>query len=126
MGTDALQEFGEFFRSVRLASGQSLREFCHENGLDPGNISKLERGLLAPPKSREILETYAKALGLEKSSDDWFQFFDSAALCNGHIPVDFLNDSELISKLPIVFRTLRGQKVDEEKLEELADLIRRT
>ena len=39
--------FGSFFRARRMALGKSLRGFCIEKGLDPGNISRLERGLLS-------------------------------------------------------------------------------
>ena len=35
--------FGEFFKQKRIVLGMTLRQFCAENGLDPGNISKIER-----------------------------------------------------------------------------------
>ncbi len=44
--------FGEYFKKKRLEIGKTLRQFCLENGLDPGNISKIERGILRPPQSR--------------------------------------------------------------------------
>ncbi len=47
--------FGEFFKAKRQALGLTLREFCLKHKLDPGNISRLERGLLAPPQGRERL-----------------------------------------------------------------------
>ena len=45
-----MSRFGAFFKQKRLELGLSLRRFCLEHGLDPGNISKLERGRLAPPQ----------------------------------------------------------------------------
>lgn len=118
-------KYGEFFRSARAKAGLSLREFCLENGFDPGNISRLERGLLPPPESRDKLETYAKALRLKKGSDDWYTFFDLAAAERGRIPEDVLSDHALVEKLPVLFRTLRGQRVDEDDLDDLIDRIRR-
>ena len=59
-----VMRFGDYFRQRRKALGLSLREFSRRNGFDPGNISKLERGILAPPRSPLLLESYAKALKL--------------------------------------------------------------
>ena len=117
--------FGEFFKERRIALGKTLRQFCHENGLDPGNISRLERSLLPPPQSREVLESYAKHLKLKKGSDDWYEFFDLAATGAGRIPQEILEDEELMEKLPILFRTLRGQKVPDAQLDELVRKIRK-
>ena len=118
--------FGQFFKKMRLRTGLSLRQFCLEHGLDPGNISKLERGLASPPQSKEKLEEYARYLGIEKNSDDWYNFFDYAAASTGRIPPDVMSDEELVKKLPFVFRTLRGQKLSPEKLNHLAELIRKS
>ena len=52
--------FGEFFKESRIKRNFTLREFCNKFGYDPGNISKIERGLLKPPGRREKLEKYAK------------------------------------------------------------------
>ena len=116
--------FGEFFKSKRIDSGLTLRAFCSKYGCDPGNISRLERGRLAAPQGRELLEKYAKALGIPKGSDDWYEFFDLAAAESGQIPAEIMSDAEVVEKLPILFRTLRGQKVPNEKLDELIRMIR--
>src|SRR5579863_3122849 len=63
--------FGAFFRAKRNALGLRLREFCRRYGFDPGNISRLERGLLPPPRSQEALQAYAEALRLAPNSEDW-------------------------------------------------------
>jgi transcriptional regulator with XRE-family HTH domain len=117
--------FGEFFKSRRIALRKTLRQFCRENGLDAGNISRLERGLLQPPQGRETLESYAKLLKLRKGSDDWYAFFDLAAAETGRIPQELLDDDKVLEQLPILFRTLRGQKVPDEQLDELVRTIRK-
>ena len=117
--------FGEFFKQRRIALRKTLRQFCRDNDLDPGNISRLERGLLSPPQGRETLESYAKLLRLKKGSDDWYTFFDLAAAETGRIPQELLDDEDVLKKLPILFRTLRGQKVPDEQLEELVRTIRK-
>ena len=63
--------FGDYFRQRRKALGLSLREFSRRNGFDQGNVSKLERNILAPPRSARLLESYAKALKLETGSSEW-------------------------------------------------------
>jgi transcriptional regulator with XRE-family HTH domain len=116
--------FGEFFKARRIAIKKTLRQFCIENGLDPGNISKLERRLLPPPQSREKLEEYASYLKIKKGSDDWYTFFDLAAAETGRIPEDIMTKEKIEDKLPILFRTLRGQKVSDENLEKLIKILR--
>ena len=116
--------FGVFFKTCRIANKKTLRQFCIENGVDPGNISKLERGLLPPPQSREKLEEYASYLKIKKGSDDWYTFFDLAAAETGRIPEDIMTKGKIEDKLPILFRTLRGQKVSDGKLEELIKMLR--
>ena len=118
--------FGEFFKEKRIALGITLRNFCREHGLDPGNISRLERGRLRAPQKRETLERYAKCLSIERGSDDWYEFFDLAAVERERIPEDLLSDEDVVDKLPILFRTLRGQQVSEDKLEQLVRMIRET
>ena len=110
--------FGEYFKRKRLGIGKTLRQFCLENGLDPGNISKIERGILRPPQSREKLAHYAECLGIIEGSDEWLEFFDLARTDAGRIPEDLLADRNIVAKLPLVFRTLKGQKLTEEQLEK--------
>jgi transcriptional regulator with XRE-family HTH domain len=112
--------FGEYFKKKRLEMRKTLRQFCLENGLDPGNISKIERGILPPPQSREKLTHYAKCLGIEEGSDEWLEFFDIARTDAGRIPEDLLADKNIVAKLPLVFRTIKGRKLTGDQLEEFA------
>ena len=118
--------FGEFFKQKRISLRKTLRQFCVENSLDPGNLSRLERGAMAPPQDAEILERYAKALGIKKGTDDWYAFFDLAATERGIIPKDLMSDQEVVRMLPAFFRTLRGQKPTEEEMKKLAEKIRKS
>jgi transcriptional regulator with XRE-family HTH domain len=118
--------FGEYFKKMRHKKDLALRQFCLQYDLDPGNISKIERGLAAPPSSHKILEKYASCLGIETDSNEWYEFFDLAAACSGKLPPDVMSDEQLVEKLPLIFRTIRGQKLDSKKLDELAELIRKS
>lgn len=118
--------FGNLMKKLRMQKGYTLREFCNAHGFDPGNYSRLERGLFPPPQKEELLVKYAIALGLSRGSDDWLEFFDLAAAGRGEIPKDLLSDEEVLGKLPAVFRTLRGRQVSAEKLDDLIDKVRRS
>ncbi len=116
--------FGDFFKKKREEKRISLRQFCSQNGLDAGNISKMERGLMPPPHGHEKLEEYAGLLGIKKGSDDWYSFFDLAATETGKIPTEILKQGDIVNQLPVLFRTLRGQKVSDEQLDQLIHLIK--
>ncbi len=124
MNTVVRTNFGSFFESLRQRDKLTLREFCRRAGADPANISRMERGASPPPKTREILERYAKALGIESGSDEWYQFFDLAAADQGIVPEDLMKDRELVRALPAFFRTLRGQKPTPEEMRRIAEKIR--
>jgi len=114
--------FGSFFKQKRMAMGMTLRHFCELHGLDAGNISKLERGGLPPPKE-EILKKYARYLKLKEGSDSWYEFFDLASAEAGRIPKGLM-EKEIVAKMPFLFRTIRGKKISKEKLEKLINLIK--
>ena len=101
------QSFHEYFKDLRSRKQISLREFCRKSGADPANISRMERGLIGPPKSQAILERYADYLGLEKSSGGWMLFFDLAMAAKGVIPMDIMSDKNLSVRLPVFFSNLR-------------------
>ncbi len=122
----AKNAFGSFFKELRQNRGKTLRRFCLDNGFDPGNISKMERGLLPPPGSEAKLKEYAKALKIRRGSEAWYQFFDLARTATGRIPPEVMRNRDVAARLPLLFRTLRGQKVSEQKLNELIRLIRQS
>ena len=117
--------FGASFKRLRIERKITLRQFCQVHGFDPGNISKLERGILPPPESEEKLTEYAKALRVRRGSDAWYEFFDLARAARGKLPPEVLRDREVAARLPLLFRTLRGQRVSQEKLNELIEMLRR-
>lgn len=119
------QNFGSFFKEKRRKLGFTLREFCRVNGLDPGNISKIERGLLAPPQSKEILAKYASALEIREGNDDWLVFCDLAATSAGKIPPDIVSNEQIMNALPVLFRSARRKTLDEQDLRKLVESIKR-
>ena len=115
--------FGGFIKDLRIKKSLTLREFCRISHLDPSNWSKIERGLFLPPKSKKVLNEIAKVLNLDEGSDDYTTLFDLAAIA--FIPTELLSDQQVIEKLPVFFRTIRGEKPNREELEELIDLLKK-
>lgn len=117
------KRFGQLFKSHRIKLQMSLRKFCQTNEFEPGNVSKIERDLLPPPK-RERLYEYATALGLSEGSDEWHEFCDLAAATKGEFPQD-LRDEELLLQLPALFRTMRGDPPSGDQLAHIVELLRK-
>ena len=116
--------FGDFIKDRRINSGQTLRAFCQRNGFDPGNHSKVERGIFNPPDDEQWMRQVAKALGIRQQTGDWFEFHNLASIARKQIPKVLMDDAEVVDKLPVLFRTLEGEPLPEEKLDELIDFIR--
>lgn len=114
-----MMTFGQFFKQKRLALGKTLRGFCRENNLDPGNISKIERGKLPPPQGR--LDRYAHYLRLDSNELETFK--ELGNISAGRFP-EYITEENKLAALPIFFRALRDAEISKEKLEELAEIIK--
>ena len=114
-------QFGQYVKGLREKRELSLREFCRLAGLDPSNWSKVERGLLSPPRSRKCLNDIVGVLLIEKGTEEWHTLFDMAAI--GHIPVELVGGNKVMERLPIFFRSAREGKVDEEMIRKLKELF---
>lgn len=55
--------FGGWLRTIRLSKGFTLRKAAQEMGMNAGNLSRLERSELNPPKSAYQIELICDALG---------------------------------------------------------------
>ncbi len=117
-----MKSFGEFVKVLRVQNRITLREFCRLTKIDPSNWSKVERGTLPPPKSKEILDEIANTLNLKKENEEYNLLMDLAAI--SFIPKDLVGDESIVDKLPVFFRTLRGQPPTREELEELIKIIK--
>ncbi len=117
-----MMTFGEFIRNLRIDKNLTLREFCRAAKLDPSNRSRIERGLASSPKSKCVLQGIAKILNIGERTEEYNTLFDLAAI--SHIPTDLVSDERVIDKLPVFFRTIRGEKPSREELEELIRIMK--
>ena len=116
-----MKTFADFIRKERIAAGLTLREFCRLTGFDASNWSKIERNLLPPPQSRNVLESIASVLSIVPGSQVYKELMDLAALSS--VPEDLI-EPEILEQLPVFFRTVRGEKPTEEELKTLINKIR--
>ncbi len=101
--------FGHVLSNKRSELKIGLRKLAEKVGFDPGNLSKIERNLLPPPKEMNILSKLAIELGMGKGSNEYHTFIDRAYLTQGSIPPD-LSKSILFYNLLSYFRTIRNYK----------------
>lgn len=111
--------FEDFIKQKRQAAELTLRKFCAVASVDPSNWSKVERGLGEAPRSKEMLDRIADILKLSPSDKDTMRDLAIVAA----FPKEFRDDT-VIEKLPIFFRTVRGEKPTEAELEKLFEVIK--
>jgi len=59
--------FGGWIKHYRIKNKFTLRQAAELSGIDVGNLSKLERSQMAPPSTRERVESMLDNLGVEES-----------------------------------------------------------
>lgn len=116
--------FGELVKELRISQNKTLRQFCLDHGHDPSNWSKIERGVNRPPNDEATLARWARQLGLKQGTEGWQDFMDQAAIARGQLPKAVLNDEELLAKLPVFFRSIRGAELGEKELDDLIQKIK--
>jgi transcriptional regulator with XRE-family HTH domain len=124
-GKMAAKMFGVLFKELRLKKGYTLREYCRTFCQDPAYISRLERGKIPPPSSEKKLIEFALSLDIGRESEEWRNFFSIAMVSAGKIPNEIMSDEEVLKHVPIFLRTLKGEKLTEEQLDSLIEIIKR-
>ncbi len=116
--------FGERLKELRLERRITLRKFSQMVGIDPGNVSRIERGKINPPQELEKLEQIALILGLIEDTDEYDDFISLAHLSAGKLPQNAISDEQLVAKLPLFFRTLDGRKLTDEQLDAFIEKLK--
>jgi transcriptional regulator with XRE-family HTH domain len=119
----AQKTFNELAKAARIRRGVTLRQCAADLGLDPSNLSKVERGVNPAPRDVEILRQWSEYLQLD--ADQRAEFLDAAALSRREIPSDIADDKKLMATLPAFFRSLREADMSDQKLGELLEDLRK-
>lgn len=110
--------FGEAIRQRRIQLSITLRNFCQSMEIDPCEWSRVERGIVAPPQSLDILVCIAEYLQLEPRYVISMAEKDEDIVC---VP---LSDDELILHLPPSELFTQGAKMTSEQLTNFMEFIR--
>lgn len=116
--------FGEFVRLKRLSLDIGLREFCLMADVDASNWSKIERDRMPLKYDEAKLNQIAAILKLEQGGEEYGKFIDFACIASKTLPKEAYTDEEVLSVLPVFFRTVRGEKPSNEDLDKLIDMIK--
>lgn len=119
-----MSTFGEMLKARRKELRLGLREFALRAEMDPGNLSKIERGRLSAPQSENVLNRICLALELDVNSEEAKTFRDRALVEAGRIPSEVMEDEEVLERLPVLLRTVRNKKLDSEQLDRLIEMIK--
>ncbi len=115
-------KFGELLKDVRIRNRLTLRQCSADCGVDPSNWSKIERGINPAPKDIAILESWAIFLHLDANERQ--TFFDAAALSRHELPQDIAMDTRILQVLPAFFRAVRGNEMDQTKMDQFIQDLR--
>ena len=118
-------KFHELFKSRRMKIG-TVREFAKKSGLDLAYVSRLENGIILPPRDSEKLARLATALGIIDGSEEWREFMDLAAVARNELPEDLQDDERIMAVLPAFYRALRNKNIDKDDIRRLFDMIQKT
>ena len=117
------QHFGQLIQARRAEIRLTLRDCALRVQLDPGNLSKIERGRVAPPQDAAVLERLMEGLELA-GSDRARALMDMAMTESGRIPHDILSNEEVMAAMPIFLRTVNNKQLEGAQIEKLVELIR--
>lgn len=120
----AKEAFGEYLKKLRLDKDFGLRDFARRIGMDVGNLSRIERSKVSPPRSLEILGRMREALGLLESSAEWTKLCElSREDQPDRLAPDVAEYAAGRRFVPLLMRTVSNKKLTDTELLELARKI---
>jgi len=118
--------FGGLLKQIRLEEAKvGLRAFAELIEWQPSNLSNLERGRLAPPADAQTITSICDALGLSDNDPRRAELFDLAAKRRNAVPGDVAQTIKEQPGIPVLIRAVANKRLDDEKLKELAEYIRK-
>ncbi len=112
--------FGKFLRELLINEKMSLRELARRTNIDASNLSKMERGVIYPPKKKKTLSKLANALNLNEENKR--KLFDYAEQVNGLLPDD-LQSIRQNEAIPLLLRAIDNRKLDYETTKKLVKIV---
>jgi len=117
--------FGDFVRTTRTKNGLTGRDASNRAEMLPSNFSKLEHGILLPPRDGNKQRKLADAIGIRAGTPDSERFFDLAAKAIDAVPVDVADIISKSESLPLLLRTIGNRRLSEKDIEALVEIVHR-
>ena len=115
--------FGELVTARRAELRLTLRDCAIRSGMTPGNLSKIERGRLAPPQQAGVLSRLIEALEL-KGANERQRLLDVATAQKGRIPAHIVQQADLAASMPSLLPTLSFRQLNETAVARFLEMIR--
>jgi hypothetical protein len=116
--------FGEFVKSTRLRSNIIARTAASNADMLPSNFSKMEHGVLAPPRDASKQKKLLAAIGIQSGTEEAMRFFDLAGAATGAVPVDLVDIISEDEARPLLLRTIDNKRLTETEVKKLIDIVR--
>jgi transcriptional regulator with XRE-family HTH domain len=115
--------FGDFLRLTRLEKGLTARFVASAAEMLPSNFSKLEHGLLTPPRDAEKQKRLMAALNIQAGSAAAEKFFDLAAKAANSTPIDLAQIISENETVPLLLRTIGNKRLSEDQIKRLVAIV---
>jgi transcriptional regulator with XRE-family HTH domain len=120
----AREVFGAYLKKLRLERDFGLRDFAKRIGMDVGNLSRIERSKVNPPRGAEQLRRIAEVLGLKEGTSEWGRLFDlSREDQPDRLAADVAEYAAEHRFVPLLMRTVANKKLEDKELLDLARKI---
>ena len=120
------ETFGGLLKKIRIEEAKvGLRAFAELIDWQPSNLSNLERGRLTPPADGRTITSLCNALGLSENDPRRERLFDLAAKERKAVPQDVADAIKEQPGIPVLVRAVANKRLDDDKLKELAEYIKK-
>ncbi len=112
--------FSDYLNLLITDKDMTLRELSRLTKIDVGNLSRLERGVVNPPRKKATLKKISTALKLSEEEEK--KLYETADLSNGQIP-DGLDNVKNNEAIPMLLRAINNRNLTREEVESLSRKI---
>lgn len=117
-----MTNFGQTIEEIRKSSSITLKQLSRDIGFDPSYISRIERGKKKP--SDKFVDAFTSYFAIETGTETYKKIKDSASIARAEIPDYVMSEKDIVDRLPMLFRTITGSKIEEDALDDLINLLK--
>ena len=119
-----MSTFGRLIRERRRELQMTLGDFADKADIDAGNLSRIENDRVAPPQNQAVLNRICSGLGYDLDAPEAKHLRDVAAIQNGRLPHDIVENEEIMAQMPLLLRSVAKHRLNSKEVDRLVELIR--